>query len=114
MQGRQRHRAVLSDQPAAGPVQAHGGSGGFKKWSATLTLQVGETAVIDIPLEVGAVEAVVEVSGVAPIITTEGSAISDVKDALRIRQLPLNGRSIVNLFNLTPGVEGGGIRASTG
>ncbi len=81
---------------------------GFKKWSGTLALQVGETAVVDIALEVGSVEAVVEVAGVAPIITTEGAAISDVKDALRIRQLPLNGRSIVNLFNLTPGVEGGG------
>jgi len=57
---------------------------------------------------VGTVEAVVEVSGVAPIIMTEGSAISDVKDSLRIRQLPLNGRVISNLFNLTPGVEGGG------
>ena len=35
--------------------------------------------------------------------------INDVKDALRIRQLPLNGRDVRNLFNLTPGVEGGGV-----
>ena len=34
--------------------------------------------------------------------------MSDVKDALRIHDLPLNGRSVTNLFDLTPGVEGGG------
>ena len=83
-------------------------SPGFKKWSATLTLQVGQTAVIDPVLEVGAVETVVEVSDAAPVVTTEGMEVSDVKDAQRIQQLPLNGRSVTNLFNLTPGVEGGG------
>jgi hypothetical protein len=81
---------------------------GFKKWSGGLSLQVGETLVINFALDVGSVDTVVEVSGVASSITTEGSAIADVKDSLRIRQLPLNGRAITNLFNLTPGVEGGG------
>lgn len=81
---------------------------GFRKYSGSLMLQVGETAVVDITLDVGSVETAVEVEGVAPVITLEGAAISDVKDALRIRQLPLNGRTITNLFNLTPGVEGGG------
>src|SRR5207249_4445231 len=47
------------------------------------------------------------VGAVSPI-NLESGEISDVKDALRIRQLPLNGRSISNLFDLTPGVEGGG------
>src|SRR5206468_4083279 len=41
-------------------------------------------------------------------INLESGEISDVKDALRIRQLPLNGRTISNLYDLTPGVEGGG------
>ncbi|MGH9675395.1 MAG: TonB-dependent receptor domain-containing protein, partial [Bryobacteraceae bacterium] len=81
---------------------------GFKKWSGNLNLQVGETAVINPAMEVGSVDTVVEVQDVTPIITTEGMAISDVKDSLRIQQLPLNGRSVSNLFNLTPGVEGGG------
>ena len=81
---------------------------GFKKWSGTLVLQVGQTAVIDPALEVGSVETVVEVTDASPVITTEGMQVAGVKDALRIDQLPLNGRSIANLFNLTPGVEGGG------
>ena len=81
---------------------------GFKKWTGTLTLEVGQTAAVDPALEVGSLANTVEVSGVAPVITTEGMQVADVKDELRIRQLPLNGRSVSNLFNLTPGVEGGG------
>lgn len=81
---------------------------GFKKWSADITLLAGQTAVIEPVLEVGTVDTVVEVSGASPVITTESSEISDVKDVVRIQQLPLNGRSITNLFDLTPGVEGGG------
>ena len=80
---------------------------GFKKWSGTFTVQTGDTVVIDPALEVGSVDTVIEVTGVAPVITTEGMEVGDVKDALRIRQLPLNGRFVTNLFSLTPGVEGG-------
>ena len=80
---------------------------GFKRWSGTLELQTGQTAVVDAAMEVGSVDTVVEVSGAAPVITTESSEIGDVKDALRIRQLPLDGRNLSSLFTLTPGVEGG-------
>ncbi|MBL8228151.1 MAG: TonB-dependent receptor [Bryobacterales bacterium] len=81
---------------------------GFKKWNGTLILEAGQTATIEPVMEVGSVDAVVEVTGAAPVITTESSEIGDVKDAQRIRQLPLDGRSIATLFDLTPGVEGGG------
>ena len=80
---------------------------GFKRYEGTFNLQAGQTVVIDPGLEVGAVDTVVEVTGAAPTITTTGMEVSDVKDSLRIRQLPLNGRAITNLFELTPGVEGG-------
>ncbi len=81
---------------------------GFKRWESDLTVIAGQTMGIDPILEVGAVENTVEVTGAAPIISTEGAQVSDVKDALRIHNLPLNGRSIAGLFNLTPGVVGGG------
>ncbi len=82
-------------------------SPGFKQWAGTLILQTGQTAVVDASLEVGSIDTVVEVTGAAPIITTESAEIADVKDAQRIRQLPLNGRDVTALFSLTPGVEGG-------
>ena len=89
-----------------GPYSIAVESSGFKKWTGTLTLEVGQTAVVDPSLEVGSLEATVEVTGAAPTITTQGMEVSDVKDALRIQQLPLNGRVITNLFNLTPGRMG--------
>jgi hypothetical protein len=90
-----------------GPYTLSVEAAGFKKWSGTLNVAAGETVVIDPNMEVGTVESVVEVTGAAPVITTEGMEVGDVKDELRIRQLPLNGRVVSNLFDLTPGVEGG-------
>lgn len=81
---------------------------GFKKWEGTLAVQVGQTVVVDPTLEVGSLESTVEVTGAAPTIETQGSHVADVKDALRIHDLPLDGRQISQLFDLTPGVVGGG------
>lgn len=81
---------------------------GFKRWTGEFALQVGQSATVDAPMQLGEVTSTVEVRDAAPVITTEGMQISDVKDSVRIRQLPLNGRSVSNLFNLTAGVEGGG------
>ncbi len=81
---------------------------GFRKWETSFDLQAGQILSIDPQLEVGSVDTVVEVTGAAPIVTTVGMDVGDVKDAQRIRDLPLNGRFVTNLFTLTPGVEGGG------
>lgn len=81
---------------------------GFKKWTTKIELQVGQTAGIDVALELGNVETVIDVVGAAPPITTESAEVSDVKDFQRIQQLPLNGRQVSQLFALTPGVEGDG------
>jgi len=81
---------------------------GFKKWDGTFSVDAGQTVVVDPGMEVGSLQAQVEVTGAAPTIATEGAQVSDVKDALRIHDLPINGRVISNLFDLTPGVVGGG------
>ncbi len=94
-----------------GAYQLSAEAAGFKRWTGTLALQVGETAVVNIRLEVGSVDTIVKVSGAAPVIATEGSAIADVKDALRIRQLPLNGRQITNLSTSRPASKAAATRA---
>lgn len=91
-----------------GPYSVSVEAAGFKRWEGTLTLQAGQTAVVDPTMEVGSLQSTVEVTGAAPIIETQGAQVSDVKDALRIHDLPLNGRQISTLFDLTPGVVGGG------
>src|SRR5262245_44429426 len=80
---------------------------GFKKWESKLSVQVGEQATLDAVLEVGSPQETVTVTDVAPLVQTESAEVSDIKDYQRIRQLPLNGRNISTLFDLTPGIEGG-------
>ena len=81
---------------------------GFKKWEGTLVLEVGQNAMVDLSLEVGDIRTVVEVTGAAPVVSTASIEVANVKDFNRIRQLPLAARQISLLFDLTPGVEGGG------
>jgi hypothetical protein len=80
---------------------------GFQQWASDFQIEVGQTLTIDPGLTVGSVQTRVEVEATATPINVESPEVSDVKDALRIHDLPLNGRQITNLFDLTPGVEGG-------
>jgi len=80
---------------------------GFKQWEGTFTLEVGQNAVVDPVLSVGSTSTVVEVTGAAVPIETTNGAVADVKESNQIRDLPLDGRQVGQLFNLTAGVESG-------
>ena len=80
---------------------------GFNRWEGKLTLDVGQTSQVDPVLAVGSVQTVVEVTSAAPLITTASAEVADVKESDQIRDLPLNGRQIGLLFDLTAGVESG-------
>jgi hypothetical protein len=59
---------------------------------------------IDVRLELGAVEAKVEVTAEPGVIETETARITDVKDALALKTLPMNSRSLTNYLQLSPTV----------
>jgi hypothetical protein len=80
---------------------------GFKEWVGTFTLAVGQNAEVNAVLEVGSTTTVVEVNSAATPIETQSGAVADVKESDQIRDLPLNGRQVGLLFDLTPGVESG-------
>jgi Carboxypeptidase regulatory-like domain len=69
-------------------------------------LQVGQEARLNIVLEVGAVEQLVEVNAVAPLLQTENASVGQVIAPEPIAALPLNGRNFVQLAILAPGVSG--------
>src|SRR5487761_1719876 len=69
-----------------------------------ITLTVGSQQVLNMTLQVGKVSQTIQVSSQAPAVQLSSSAISEVVNSTTVRQLPLNGRSWVDLANLQPGV----------
>jgi len=80
---------------------------GFQRFiTKGLVLQVAQEARLDVQLQIGAVEQSVEVSAAAPLLQTEGSTVGQVIDTKPMETLPLNGRNIVQLAVIAPGVTG--------
>ncbi len=82
-----------------------------------IRLTVGREAVIDIALSVGTLQDQVTVVGEAPTIDTKSASTGGLISQEQITGLPLNGRSFIELANLTPGVQltdNGGRSTSTG
>jgi hypothetical protein len=70
---------------------------------AAFTLELNQTAKVDVQLQVGKVTETVEVSGAAPVLQTEDAKVGTVMDANSIDNLALEARNYVQLTLLTPG-----------
>src|SRR5215471_8425438 len=78
---------------------------GFKRLvTNNISLEVNQTARLDLKLEVGAVAETVEVKGLAPVLQTESTQLGSVISGNTTVNLPLNGRNFVQLTLLAPGV----------
>ena len=69
-----------------------------------VTLATGERTRLDLKLTVGDVRESVTVSGDAALLQTESGSITQSIDHLKVVQLPLNGRTFIQLATLSPGV----------
>jgi hypothetical protein len=81
---------------------------GMQKWEGKTTLVAGQNAVIHAALQVARSAEQVTVAGdVTPLLTTNSPTVATVVERARIEQLPMNGRSIQTLLQVTvPGLEG--------
>ncbi|HYR91200.1 MAG TPA: TonB-dependent receptor [Terriglobia bacterium] len=70
-----------------------------------LTLAVGQEAVINFTLVVGAVSQTVEVTGEAPLVNITSSSLGGLVSEDSVADLPLNGRNYVDLTFLQPGIS---------
>ena len=78
---------------------------GFKRLVTNpITLEVNQTARIDLTLELGAVAETVEVKDLAPLLQTESTQLGSVVSGNTTINLPLNGRNFAQLTLLSPGV----------
>jgi len=69
-----------------------------------ITLTVGRHAIVDFALPVGEISERVIVSGEASLVQTSNASLEGLIDDKTIRDLPLNGRNIVQLALLQEGV----------
>ena len=78
---------------------------GFKKMErADVEVKTSTVTRFDLAMEVGAVEQSVEVTSAAAAIDTESSTVGAVVEGKVIQETPLNGRNVMNLIALSPGV----------
>jgi hypothetical protein len=68
-------------------------------------LEVGDNARLDFALRIGDSQTIVTVHGGPPLMNTEDASIGTVIGRDFIDEMPLNGRGIQSLIELTPGVE---------
>ncbi|HWP85962.1 MAG TPA: TonB-dependent receptor, partial [Terriglobia bacterium] len=69
-----------------------------------LTVNVGQAAVMDFSMKVGAVSERVEVTAEAPLVETTNAVVSGLVSERQVEDLPLNSRSLIELAPLHSGV----------
>uniref|UniRef100_Q026X8 Cna B domain protein n=1 Tax=Solibacter usitatus (strain Ellin6076) TaxID=234267 RepID=Q026X8_SOLUE len=78
---------------------------GFKRAAhENLEVNISGTVRADISLQLGDVTQTVEVQAAAPLLRTEDANLSQVVSSRAVEDLPVNGRNILNLTALVPGV----------
>src|SRR5271165_2549231 len=81
---------------------------GFKRFERTpIRVDVLQNVRVDIALEPGNVQETVEVTGQTSPLETASGALGEVIDNRQVVDLPLNGRDVMALVALTPGVTPG-------
>src|SRR6059036_24763 len=88
-----------------GPYELTTTMPGFKQVVRSgINLVVGQEAVVDLTLEVGAPAEQITVSEEAPLVNTTTSSTSGVITEQQVKELPLNGRSFDQLLTLNVGI----------
>ncbi|MBO0800757.1 MAG: carboxypeptidase regulatory-like domain-containing protein, partial [Blastocatellia bacterium] len=78
---------------------------GFKRYTRPeIIVEVQAALRIDTVLETGDVNEVVEVNGQTPLLQPETTSLGQIVDSRKVREMPLNGRNVLNLVALAPGV----------
>ena len=78
---------------------------GFRPYNITdINVEVNDQRRLDITLQVGAIVETVDVSATAVHVETESTQLGDVIDSKKMLNLPLNGRSYIDLLGLQAGV----------
>ncbi len=92
-------------------------SDGFKQFAQEpIVVEVEASIRIDPVLEIGEVTEVVEVVSSTPLLQSQTSSLGQVVESRKVTETPLNGRNVLNLVALAPGVvpQGQSMQSPTG
>jgi hypothetical protein len=89
---------------AAGLYQVRAEVTGFKTLEREATVEVGSTTTVNLQMQLGGTKDVVVVEAATAQVNYENHAIEGVIERQTIQELPLNGRSFMQLASLEPGV----------
>jgi hypothetical protein len=78
---------------------------GFSSSEAPVNVLVGNTATVNVSLQVGAANQIVEVKGSEIRVNTEQPTVQGVLNDQQVENLPVNGRNFLDLAQLEPGVQ---------
>ena len=81
-------------------------SGFQKQIQKDVKLTVGGNLRLDVEMKLGAMETEVTVSSTATLVNTTSPALSGLVDDQRVVDLPINGRNVMALSRILPGVLG--------
>ena len=88
-----------------GTYEVRAGLQGFKENARTLTLSAGSAFEVSIVLEVAGLDTAVTVVADAQMLETARSQITGTVPQVEVQQVPMNGRNVLDLALLVPGVS---------
>ena len=89
----------------AGEYEVSAETPGFQRIVRAATVEAGSTTTVDFDLRVGEVSESVTVEAASPQIHYDSSSVGGLTTRSQIENLPLNGRSFLELAKLEPGVQ---------
>ena len=112
--GTSERRAMQSDSAGSytfvnilpGNYRLEAEKSGFKHFKREpILVEVGSALRIDLPMEVGAVTQTLEVTAATPLLQATSSDLGEVVESRTVTEMPLNGRNVISLAQLSPGIQ---------
>jgi hypothetical protein len=82
------------------------GAPGFATWTLNITLEVGQQLTLDVGLKLSSLSTTVDVkTETINVLRTNDASVGEVVEPTSVRNLPLNGRMLIDLVLTVPGAH---------
>jgi hypothetical protein len=78
---------------------------GFAQLTRTVSLEVGQQMTLDVDLKLSSLSTTVEVKSETAVLRTADASVGEIVEPTSVRNLPLNGRMLIDLVLTVPGAH---------